>query len=87
MPKDNQMPAKELRTRGDAELKSMLASKLEELTKSRFKHALGQLRNTHTLRTLKRDIARIETVMKERGTKGEGAPAGEAQKTSEVTNG
>ena len=32
MAKDNQIPAKELRTRGDAELKSLLASKLDELT-------------------------------------------------------
>ncbi len=85
MAKGNTIPAKELRTRGDAELKSMLASKLEELTKSRFKHALGQLRNPHTLGALKREVARIETVLKERAIKG--AAQGETAAKSEVSNG
>jgi large subunit ribosomal protein L29 len=66
MAKGNQVAAKELRERGDAELKSLLAAKIEELHKARFKHALGQLRTTHTLLGLRREVARIETVLRER---------------------
>jgi large subunit ribosomal protein L29 len=63
---ENQNAAKELRDRGPAELKSLLAGKVEELFKAQFKHALGQLRTTHQLKTLRRDIARINTVLKEK---------------------
>ncbi len=59
---------KELRTRADAELSSLLAAKVEELQKARFKHALGQLRTTHTLKALRREVARIETVLAQRAT-------------------
>jgi len=65
-----QLGPKELRERGEAELRSLLASKSDELHKVRFKHALGQLRQTHTLKALKRDVARIETVLHERAAKG-----------------
>ncbi len=75
MAKDNTVAAKELRERGDAELKSLLAEKLDELTKSRFKHALGQLRTTHTLKALKRDVARIETVLGQRAAQAAAKPA------------
>lgn len=66
MAKGDQIAAKQLRERGEAELESLLASKADELQKARFKHALGQLRTTHTLRSLRREVARIETVLRER---------------------
>ena len=66
MAKANQIAAKELRERGAAELKSLLASKTDELQKARFKHALGQLRTTHALSGLRREVARIETVLAQR---------------------
>lgn len=66
MAKGDQIAAKQLRERGEAELESLLASKTDELQKARFKHALGQLRTTHTLRSLRREVARIETVLRER---------------------
>ncbi len=75
MAKGNTVAAKELRERGDAELKSLLATKIDELQKARFKHALGQLRTTHTLKALKRDVARIETVLGERAAKAAEKPA------------
>ena len=62
---DIKIVAKELRDRSEAELRSLLASKREELFGFKFKHALGQLRETHTIKTLKRDIARINTVLQE----------------------
>ena len=50
MPKgDNYLGPKQLRERNDSELRSLIASKLEDLQKASFKHKLGQLRETHTL--------------------------------------
>ncbi len=66
MAKGNQIAASELRERGEAELASLLVGKAEELQKARFKHALGQLRTTHQLKALRREVARIETVLRER---------------------
>ena len=63
---DEMIVAKELRERGDAELRSLLASKTEELHGVNFKQALGQLRETHTIKLLKRDIARLQTLLRER---------------------
>ena len=63
---DEAVVANELRKRPEAELKSLLVAKTEELQKSLFKHELKQLRNTHTLKNLKRDIARLNTVLRER---------------------
>ncbi len=57
---------KELRKRADAEVRSLLAAKVEELHGVKFKKALGQLQETHTLKVLKRDIARLQTVLRER---------------------
>jgi large subunit ribosomal protein L29 len=79
MAKANQIAAKELRERGEAELKSLLVSKSEELQKARFKHALGQLRTTNTLLALRRDLARIATVLQERSVK----PSQDASKGTE----
>lgn len=62
---ENILVVKELRSRSEAELRSLLASKTEELHKMNFKHALGQLQQTHMLKLLKRDVARLETVLKE----------------------
>lgn len=75
MPKSgDQIAAKELRQRGEPELRSLLSSKNEELQKARFKHALSQLRQTHNLKTLRREIARLTTILGEhsRSAKAEG---------------
>ncbi len=66
---ENMVVAKELRERSEAELKSLLASKIEELHKVKFNHALGQLRDTHTLKLLKKDVARLKTVLREQQAK------------------
>ncbi|MBI3179198.1 MAG: 50S ribosomal protein L29 [Deltaproteobacteria bacterium] len=71
---ENIVLTKELRGRGEAELKSLLDQKSDELSKLGFKHALQQLRETHKLKLLKRDIARIRTVLGERAR----TPGGES---------
>src|SRR5688572_7607577 len=63
--RENAVIARELRQRGEAELKSLLDAKKEELQRTRFKHMVGQLRQTHTLNQLKQDIARLQTVVAE----------------------
>ncbi len=50
----------------DDELQEKLASLKTELFNLRFSHATGQLSNPMQIQTVKRDIARIKTVIRER---------------------
>jgi large subunit ribosomal protein L29 len=59
-------PAVELRGLEDDELISKLKESKEELFNLRFQSATGQLDNNKRLNTVKKDIARIYTVMRER---------------------
>ena len=58
--------AQELRETGDEELLVALRGATEELFNLRFQVATGQLDNNRRLQTVRRDIARIYTVMRER---------------------
>jgi large subunit ribosomal protein L29 len=58
--------ATELRGLLDDELVSRLREAKEELFNLRFQSATGQLDNNRRLKTVKHDIARIYTVMRER---------------------
>jgi large subunit ribosomal protein L29 len=58
--------ATELRGLLDDELVTKLREAKEELFNLRFQSATGQLDNNARLRTVKHDIARIYTVMRER---------------------
>lgn len=62
----NGTPAHELRELNAEELKTRLAEAKEELFNLRFQSATGQLTNNRRLRTVKTDIARIYTVIRER---------------------
>ena len=62
---EDRLSAKELRERNSGELKSLLASKEEELQKVKFKHALGQLQNTHFIESLRKDVSRLKTILNE----------------------
>ncbi|HTR69694.1 MAG TPA: 50S ribosomal protein L29 [Mycobacteriales bacterium] len=59
-------PALELRGLEDDELITKLKESKEELFNLRFQSATGQLDNNKRLRTVRHDIARIYTVMRER---------------------
>lgn len=59
--------ASELVTKSTDELNSMLAGKIEALHGAKFKHSMGQQRETHVFKQLKRDIARIKTVINSKG--------------------
>ena len=58
--------ASELRELTDEELVVQLREAKEELFNLRFQMATGQLDNNRRLRTVRRGIARIYTVMRER---------------------
>ena len=69
------IPAGDLRGLLDDELVSRLREAKEELFNLRFQSATGQLDNTRRLKTVKHDIARIYTVMRERELGLTSAPA------------
>ena len=60
------MKSSELREMTPAELDSKLKELKGELFNLRFQHAINQLVNTHKIVDVKRDIARVMTVMREK---------------------
>lgn len=60
------MKAKELRMLSDGELLEKEKLLKEELFNLRFQHATGQLENTMRIPQVKKDIARIKTILRER---------------------
>lgn len=56
----------ELRNLDDSELTSKLREAKEELFNLRFQGATGQLENHGRLRAVRKDIARIYTILRER---------------------
>jgi large subunit ribosomal protein L29 len=69
-------PAVELRGLEDDELVHKLKESKEELFNLRFQSATGQLDNNKRLQTVRHDIARIYTVMRERELGLTAAPIG-----------
>jgi large subunit ribosomal protein L29 len=69
--------AGELRELTDDELTEKLREAKEELFNLRFQMATGQLDNNRRLRTVRREIARIYTVLNERELGLASGPAGE----------
>lgn len=66
------MKAAEIRELSDGELKNKESELKDQLFKLKFQHALGQLENVVKLKTVKKDIARIKTILTEK-SKGKGA--------------
>ncbi len=60
------MKIKELRSMSEGELIHKEKELHEELFNLRFQHATGQLENTMRLPQVKKDIARIKTILKEK---------------------
>ena len=64
------MKASELRTQTTQELENELKSLKEELFNLRFQHATGQLENPLRIQQVKRDYARVKTVLREMELRG-----------------
>ena len=60
------MKAKELKDLSPEELLAKEKEFREEEFKLRFKHATGQLEKTDRLRKLRKDIARVKTIIREK---------------------
>ena len=58
--------AKELRDLSNDELQTKAADLKKEMFNLRFQQAMGQIENPMRLRTLRRDIAKTKTVLKEK---------------------
>lgn len=57
------MKARELKDLTEEELRSKEEELKDQLFKLRFQHSLGQLENAMKLNNIKKDIARIKTVL------------------------
>jgi large subunit ribosomal protein L29 len=87
----------ELRELHDDELDTRLREAKQELFNLRFQMATGQLDNNRQLRTVKHDIARIYTILRERElglsiapediTAGDGESASDSTAESEIKEG
>jgi large subunit ribosomal protein L29 len=60
------MKAKELRERSDTDLRKQVDDARQELFNLRFQAASGQLADQQRMRQVRKDIARLETLLKER---------------------
>ncbi|MBI4632877.1 MAG: 50S ribosomal protein L29 [Deltaproteobacteria bacterium] len=60
------MKIKEIRELGTDELKQKNRELVEEMFKLRIRHAAGQLESPSTLGKVRKDIARVETLLRER---------------------
>ncbi|MDP9441611.1 MAG: 50S ribosomal protein L29 [Actinomycetota bacterium] len=58
--------ASELRELADTELEGRLGEAKQELFNLRFQNATGQLDNSARITQVRRDVARIETILRER---------------------
>jgi len=63
------MKGRELRELTKEELLKKKKDAKEEMLNLRFQHSTGQLDNTARLKLLKRDVARIETILREKTPK------------------
>ena len=66
------MKGKELHNMTNEELSSKLGELKSELFNLRFRHASGQLDNPMTNASVKKDIARVNTVIRERELQSKG---------------
>ena len=65
------MNAQELRVKNESELRKELTGLLQEQFNLRMQRGTGQLPTPHGLRSVRRDIARIRTVLNEKKREGE----------------
>ena len=67
------MNVNEMKSKTVVELRDELKGLLQEQFSLRMQKGMGQMTNIHDLRRVRRDIARIKTVMTEKTTEGNAA--------------
>ena len=60
------MQAFEIRNLSDDEIRTKLEETHEELFNLRFQQAVGQTKDTNVISALKKDVARLKTILQER---------------------
>ena len=65
------MKAQEIREWDETEIKARLAELQEERFRLRFRTATMELENPNILKAIKRDIARLKTILRERELAGQ----------------
>ncbi|MBF0625025.1 MAG: 50S ribosomal protein L29 [Magnetococcales bacterium] len=65
------MKAEELRGMAEGALKEKLEELHQQAMNMRFQQAVGQMENTSQVRNVRRDIARIRTILGERARSGQ----------------
>jgi large subunit ribosomal protein L29 len=65
------MNAQDLRAKKENELREELTGLLQEQFNLRMQRGIGQLATPHDLRRVRRDIARVRTVLNEKNKDGE----------------
>jgi large subunit ribosomal protein L29 len=60
------MTSKEIRELSPEEIKTKIREIREQLLQLRLRKQTGQVEKTHELRTLRKDIARLETILNEK---------------------
>jgi len=63
------MTSKEIRELAPAEITTKLRETREQLLNLKLRKQTGQVEKTHEIRTLRKDIARMETVLTEKNKK------------------
>ncbi len=69
------MKAKDLADRGTTDLAQLLLDVKKDLFSFRMKNVTGQLSDTSLLRKARKDVARIEMILRERAIKASGGEA------------
>ena len=64
------MTSKEIRDLSPGEITTKIRETREQLLQLKLRKQTGQVEKTHELRTLRKDIARLETIANEKKAKG-----------------
>jgi len=72
------MNAQDLRVKNEGELREELSGLLQEQFSLRMQRGTGQLATPHDLRRVRRDIARVRTVLNEKRNEGKKRNEGDA---------
>jgi large subunit ribosomal protein L29 len=67
------MKVEEMKSKTEVELREELKGLLQEQFNLRMQKGMGQMTNVHELRRVRRDIARIKTIMTEKSNEGKAA--------------
>ncbi len=67
------MKATEIRAKSAVELNDQLKELKEELFHLRFQHAINQLDNPMRIKAVKKDIARVKTILREKELQADGS--------------